>query len=561
MKALIPLFSTCLVCVAARAMPAQTPESIAKAYVQAIVAGTGSKTAGTIDFAKRGCTPAKVFADECQGKVFADKDGKTFLMEAIRGVAADSLWAQSNIAELIPEADLKRVFGQLDDQTLENARQMLGYLSTKDNGWYSNLEGAGKAKAVLQRYLHSTGSGGMYGNYVWPFDRADAGQAKLTEAGIKVRINKVPSPSALRPNVLYYWALQTNFSDMAYPAGFSAVPTVANRPADLCKNSTTAWGHVGWQYSATQKLANWGGGGNGSGVSDYGCGGSNVTAVSWNPGVWYQYKVKRGANRGPKLWEWQGSIIDAVDRHVYDYTIFGGEYITYAVVWSELIGVRCDDPGISVEWREPYVGNDAGAFRVARIDKTFTSDACRRSTQAVVSRCPVDWRQDQGSDAQPAVHAKASELRNGNRERLTESCPRAADATEVAIAKAYVQAISGGGGPKTVSGAVDFTRNGCAPDAVWDTNKCQAAVFNGKDGKTILMETIASVQDPANWRNSNIATLIPEADLRRIMTDARYKNARDLFGYLSDPKNNWYPALAGAGRPKDVLRRYIEATR
>lgn len=145
---------------------------------------------------------------------------------------------------------------------------------------------------------------------------------------------------------------------------------------------------------------------------------------------------------------------------------------------------------------------------------------------------------------------------------MTETyCSRAADPTEIAIAKAYVQAVSDGSGTQSVSGAVDFARNGCTSQTVWEEDKCQAPVFNGKDGKHVLMDAIAPVAHGADWRRSNITTLIPEADMRRIMTDPRYQNTKALFGYMSDPTNNWFLSHAGEGKPKDILRRYMDASR
>ena len=561
--------STLLICASfmfASNAIAQTAEEIAKAYVQAITDGPGSKSAGTIDFAQMGCSPATVFDEaRCQKAVKDGKDGKTFLMEAI---------TSANIATLVPPNQLKRAndtsperaFDNLGDPKFEETRQMFGYLSTKDNGWYSQFEGASKAKGILQRHLEALGSGGMYGEFVWPFDKASAAQAKIVESGIKFKVAAAAAQSTLRTGPLYYWALQTDFSAMAYPPSF-AYPTLPSKPADFCKNTTTAWGHVGFQYTKTRKMANWGGGGDGSGVADYSCGGTDVTDVTWQTGKWYEYKVKRGANQGPKLWKWKGTITDVQSGTVvYDYDIFGGEHITYGVVWTELIGVKCDDPEIRTEWKEPYYANSAGKFRVGRINKSFTNDACLRSKQETVlsggKKCPAHWRQDQGSQVQPAQPAAAAELRAWNSQKLTEDyCPRTPSPTEVAIAKAYVNAISDGAGAKAVSAAIDFSRNGCSSLTVWEETHCQAAVFNGKDGKTVLMESITAVSGGANWRNSNITTLIPQADMRRIMTDTRYSKAKDLFGYMADPNNNWYSWLAGDGKAKDVLRRYMEASR
>src|SRR5262249_2363451 len=131
-------------------------------------------------------------------------------------------------------------------------------------------------------------------------------------------------------------------------------------------------------------------------------------------------------------------------------------------------------------------------------------------------------------------------------------------ATENAIAKAYVQAISGGSSRTRVSGAIDFLRLGCTAGTVWEEEKCQKSVFNGKDGKTILIEAISPATE-GNWETSNIKTLIPEDVMRRIMHDVSYAQAKDLFANMSNPDNDWYPYLAGPGQAKEVLRQYMNA--
>ena len=66
----------------------QTKEDIAKAYIQAITGGTGSKVSGSINFSALGCTPKTVFdKTKCEKNILDGKDGKTFLMEAITAKA------------------------------------------------------------------------------------------------------------------------------------------------------------------------------------------------------------------------------------------------------------------------------------------------------------------------------------------------------------------------------------------------------------------------------------------------------------------------------------------
>jgi hypothetical protein len=131
-------------------------------------------------------------------------------------------------------------------------------------------------------------------------------------------------------------------------------------------------------------------------------------------------------------------------------------------------------------------------------------------------------------------------------------------ATGPAIARAYIQAVTGGSGAKS-AGDIDFERMGCSPETVWADDKCQAAVLDGKDGKTLFMETISPVLASGDWRQSNIYSLLPQADLQRVLSDPRYGDTRLLFENMSDPNNNWYSTFAGPGGAKDVLRQYMIA--
>ncbi|HRX75553.1 MAG TPA: caspase family protein [Hyphomonas sp.] len=120
-------------------------EAVGKAYFQAISGGGGSRIAGDVNFFAMGCGPATVWDENsCQAIVADGEDGKTHLMNAL---------SANNIDELLPIADLKRIYADLSDPTYEPTRQMLGYLSAPGNGWYSYLEGPGQAKQLLRDHL------------------------------------------------------------------------------------------------------------------------------------------------------------------------------------------------------------------------------------------------------------------------------------------------------------------------------------------------------------------------------------------------------------------------
>ncbi len=135
-----------------------------------------------------------------------------------------------------------------------------------------------------------------------------------------------------------------------------------------------------------------------------------------------------------------------------------------------------------------------------------------------------------------------------------------AEPVEHSIARAYLQAISGGDGTKRVPGVIDYDEVGCGPATVWD-DRCQAGVYAGKEGKTIFMEAITPIADGADWRESNIQRLLPEADMRRIMNDSAETQAKQLFQNMSDPGNNWFVEQRGPGKAKNILRRYMNAMR
>tara|TARA_R110002051_G_scaffold24252_2_gene60357 strand:- start:4019 stop:5953 length:1935 start_codon:yes stop_codon:yes gene_type:complete len=116
------------------------------------------------------------------------------------------------------------------------------------------------------------------------------------------------------------------------------------------------------------------------------------------------------------------------------------------------------------------------------------------------------------------------------------------------IAKAYVQAITGGSGPKA-NGIVDFNQLGCGPSRVWDEASCQKIVLDGKDGKSFLMSQI---------RPENLDQLLPRRDLVRIASDPAYKDTWVMLQHLSTPGNGWYTQHEGAGKAKQLLREYLQ---
>jgi len=115
------------------------------------------------------------------------------------------------------------------------------------------------------------------------------------------------------------------------------------------------------------------------------------------------------------------------------------------------------------------------------------------------------------------------------------------------IAKAYARAITGASGPKA-SGVVDFNKLGCGPSTVWDENRCQQIVLDGKDGKSFMMAAITP---------DTINELLPRHELIRISSDPAYKDTWSMLQHLSTPGNGWFTQFEGEGKAKEVLRKHL----
>ena len=370
---------------------------VARAYLQAVTGGSGPRVAQSVDYDALGCNPRTVWEDNCQQAVMNGKDGKTLFMESITPVASSSQWRASNVTQLLPEENLRAAFAN----RLAIAQQLFSSLSTEGNGWFAGMEGDGNAKSILRAYIqhvssgvnHGEPAGNVYTSFSGDFARRTPEDLRATAAEVDLRIDVFDKARPM--GGLYFWALQVSMTDMQYPEGYADV-------TDGCRNSTTAWGHVGLQYHAEsgRKAANWGGGGQGDGTADYGCGGSNVSDFEWENGTWYRMSVFRGEQVGEKLWKWYGTI-EGGEEQYYEYAIHGGEYLIPHgfVVWTEAINLYCEDPPAIVSWGQPLIMNDDGEeFEIETLNASYSTDkACATSNQTLLENYPAVWTQEMGA--------------------------------------------------------------------------------------------------------------------------------------------------------------------
>jgi hypothetical protein len=112
---------------------------------------------------------------------------------------------------------------------------------------------------------------------------------------------------------------------------------------------------------------------------------------------------------------------------------------------------------------------------------------------------------------------------------------------EEQIAKAYMTAVTDQTEERSVmtpAGFVDYSS--CSSALRW-SEACQKSVYNGKDGKTLLMEVL---------NDQNIFALIsPES--------ARRANGMDLFANITGPNNGWYEYNQTVKNNKLLLKTFL----
>ncbi len=362
--------------------------AVAKAYIQAVTNGAGSKIVpGVVDFST--CNSSKQWDDACQRSVYDWKDGKTLFMESI---TAD------NILIMMPKENAKIATGM----------DIFKYLSTTGNGWYTVL---GAQKTILFNYLTSTLWGPVNALKPGMADYFDGVLIKnATKMTIDIKIKEFPK-DYVPSDILYFWALTVNFSN---------VPGI----------DMEYWGHLGSQYASScwspdSKCADWWGGGN---LADrtYWIGGRIVKLYPWKLNTPYTYSIERGTKNPSgttKLWEgkiydisgtwnWNGKILDKSTGIVTDMgNVFWGEYIITDgfkdslrstnltidcrlpinmkhnlckanpyIMTETWYGVNCNSPSAKVEWSNPRI-ND---LRPPILVNTHANDCATNVSQKIL---------------------------------------------------------------------------------------------------------------------------------------------------------------------------------
>jgi len=179
-------------------------------------------------------------------------------------------------------------------------------------------------------------------------------------------------PSDPDPAWLYYFAIQTDFSD----GGGGA--------------------HGGLQWASGGQKANWGG----YDLRWTGDTQSIVVDQPWTTGTWYRYHVARGAQQPDNTWAWGFWITDLTTntQHYLGDIYSKGSSISGCVVWMETgYGVVATTPRAQVRWRNP--GYTYGALQTTGYPAagyaTYNGTCIEPHTtdQYVVSANPREWVQ------------------------------------------------------------------------------------------------------------------------------------------------------------------------
>jgi hypothetical protein len=196
----------------------------------------------------------------------------------------------------------------------------------------------------------------------------------IRDYAVDIRISEFPAD--IPQQWLYYPSLQVNFTDH------------------------DEWAHGGFQWAGisefrptANKGVNWGGGSQWGG---YGGIGITNTPFIWETQRWYRYRVCRVDDDSDGFHRWLFAILD------YDSgceSLFGtvktkSLCIRSAVVFTETgYGVKCDSPGIRIEWRNPCFRTPAGQYVPRELVATFngTCPGTPTTNQELISDNPLHW--------------------------------------------------------------------------------------------------------------------------------------------------------------------------
>lgn len=386
---------------------------------------------------------------------------------------------------------------------------------------------------IMAQAISSEGAE-LSSSFIGPFDKPDASTALSALDGVSVRFKATALPAGGAAAHTYDWGLSlgsTGLKTSCTPQGVFA----AFRSNGLGQRQFVVRG-VSNTSSCEDKLV----------VHDF----------QWNENQWYELTVARDNYVTERLSYWHVSVKN-LDNPSASQTLTTGVYaknsLSSANVISRLRGSQCSDSDWRVEWSKPSGVLNSQAYRISRVNYFLGEGACGKSVQNLISTCGLHWTHQMGGSAAKPVGSYAY----GDRVKEPATCREIASGLGVEVAKSYISAITGEGSRSVGVSPVNFHNFGCNHATVWK-DACQSMAYNGHGGKTFMMNAITPVSDRSQWEQSNIKNIIPENLMHRVMTDPEFTKAKSLFGYMSNPSNNWYPWLAGQGQAKEVLRAYMD---
>ncbi len=293
--------------------------------------------------------------------------------------------------------------------------------------------------------------------------------------------------------------------------------------------------------------------------STSGCSNPDPVDFDWKEGEWYEMTFKRYSYLSDREVPWEFAVKSIANpSDAATLTLKSGSDLVSAQTATNMANVNCSSPHWQVEWTEAGTYFDDNAMaRIDRVGFEYGDGACVNSKQHVLARCDLHWSHQLGNTERKDIgpYRETTNVNDG------KTCDRTNDTFGEKVAKAYIDAVTSAASANENRGSVpgiDYAARGCTRNTVWD-DACQRMIYNGIEGKYHLMTSIKPVDSANDWKTSNIQDLVPPNAMKRIMTDPEFNQVKTLFGYMSDPKNNWFSWLGGDGEAKQLLRRYMDS--
>lgn len=381
----------------------------------------------------------------------------------------------------------------------------------------------------------STEGAELSNQFISPFDKPTSAQTINYFDGASIRFKSTDLPSGGNSNQSYDWGIDLSTTGL---------PTTCNEQRIFAAFRSDGQGKRSFVVSSNSNNTS--------------CDTEQVLHnFNWNHNEWYELKLTRDSYPTDRTSLWTisvKSLDNPSQANSFRATVIAKNQVSDTNIVSRLKGSQCSDSDWRVEWSKPKGLIYQQAFQIGRANFGLGEGACGKSTQDLLSTCGLHWSHQMGGHAQrpTGTYAYPDIIKE------PMNCRETASGVGVLIAQAYVNAIAGGDATAVAWSPIDFNTFGCNSETVWK-DECQSKAFNGLGGKNFMMNAITPVASADDWQKSNVKKIVPEQLMKRIMTDAKYSKAKTMFGYVSDPNNNWFPWLAGSGQAKEVLRRYMDS--